>query len=353
MDFLRTSLYQDEVFVFTPKGGLKHLPRGATPLDFAYSIHTDVGHHCVGAKVNGRIVPLRYELKSGEVVEVVSSPQGQPSEDWLKVVTTNRAKQKIRHWLSEQRVESSVRIGRDILMRELRKHHRKLPSEKELEEISQSFGLSDPPLLYAKIGQGDLSVASVIARLLPEKRVEEPKAASTLERIRRLAQRPVKGVRIGELDGLLIRIAQCCQPIPGDHVIGLITKGRGISVHRVDCPNTFEDRVAPERRIEVEWDVERSQHFLVRLLVVSSDRANLLADVASAISRTGTYMRHGAMSSTGDGDARGQFVLEVRNLSHLQRVLVALRRVRGVQQVERESTAAGFDTPEGGEADSP
>jgi GTP pyrophosphokinase len=348
MDFLRTSLYQDEVFVFTPKGGLKHLPRGATPIDFAYSIHTDVGHHCVGAKVNGRIVPLRYRLKSGEVVEIVSSPQGQPSEDWLHAVATSRAKQKIRHWLGEQRLEASVRIGRDILTRELRKQHLKLPTDKELEEISQSFGLTDAPLLYAKLGQGDLSVASVVARLRPGKPPEEARGASALERIRRLAQRPVKGVRIGELDGLLIRIAQCCQPIPGDHVIGLITKGRGISVHRMDCPNTFEDRVPPERRIEVEWDVERDQHFLVRLLVVSADRANLLADVASAISRTGTYMRHGAMGSTGDGEARGQFVLEVRNLSHLQRVVQAIRRVRGVRRVERESTAADAEAAEGG-----
>lgn len=353
MDFLRTSLYQDEVFVFTPKGGLKHLPRGATPIDFAYAIHSDVGQHTVGAKVNGRIVPLHYPLKSGEVVEVISSPQGQPSENWLAFVATSRAKQKIRHFLMQERLEVSVALGRDILVRELRKHHAKLPAEKELEEVSQSFGLSDVPLLYAKIGQGDLSGASVVARLLPEKPVEEPKGASALERIKRLAQRPVKGVRIGELDGLLIRIAQCCQPIPGDKVIGLITKGRGISVHRVDCPNTFEDRVAPERRIEVEWDVARDQHFLVRLLVVSGDRSNLLADVASAISRTGTYMRHGAMSSTGDGEARGQFVLEVRNLSHLRRVLDAIRRVRGVRQVERQNTVVGFDLPEGEEDAAP
>jgi len=352
MDFLRTSLYQDEVFVFTPKGGLKHLPRGATPIDFAYSIHTDVGHHCVGAKVNGRIVPLRYPLKSGEVVEIISSPQGQPSENWLGFVGTSRAKQKIRHFLMQERLEVSVGLGRDILTRELRKHHVKLPPEKELEEVSQSFGLSDVPLLYAKIGQGDLSVASIVARMLPEKPAEEPKTASALERIKRLAQRPVKGVRIGELDGLLIRIAQCCQPIPGDKVIGLITKGRGISVHRVDCPNTFDDRVPPERRIEVEWDVARDQHFLVRLQVVSGDRSKLLADVASAISRTGTYMRHGAMGSTGDGEARGQFVLEVRNLSHLQRVLDAIRRVRGVRQVERQNTIAGFDVPEGEAGDS-
>ncbi len=339
MDLLKTSLYQDEVFVFTPKGGLKRLPRGATPIDFAYAIHTDVGHHCVGAKVNGRIVPLRYELKSGEVVEIVSAPQGQPSEDWLKIAVTSRAKGKIRRWLTEQRLDVSVRLGREILQRELKKRRRKLPNDKELNDISQSFGLADVPLLFAKIGQGDLSLGSVLARLLPEEKQEEPKGATALERLKRLASRPVTGLRIGDIDGLLIRIAQCCQPIPGDKVIGLITKGRGISVHRLDCPNTFDDRVPAERRIDVEWDVERDQHFLVRLLVVSDDRADLLVDVASAISRTQTNMSHGAMTSDGQGEARGQFVLQVRNLSHLGRVVDAIRRVRGVRIVERVSQA--------------
>jgi len=347
MDLLKTSLYQDEVFVFTPKGGLKRLQRGATPIDFAYAIHTDVGHHCVGAKVNGRIVPLRYELKSGEVVEVVSAPQGQPSEDWLKIAVTSRAKNKIRRWLTEQRLDVSVRLGRELLQREMKKRHLKLPPEKDLADISQSFGLADVPLLFAKLGQGDLSAGSVIGRIHPEEKAEEPKAASALSRLKRLASRPVTGLRIGDIDGLLIRIAQCCQPIPGDKVIGLITKGRGISVHRVDCPNTFDDRVPAERRIDVEWDVDRDQHFLVRLLVLSDDRADLLADVASAISRTQTNMSHGAMTSEGEGEARGQFVLQVRNLNHLARVMDAIRKVRGVRLVERVSQGTGF--PDEGE----
>jgi len=340
MELLKTSLYQDEVFVFTPKGGLKRLPRGATPIDFAYSIHTDVGHHCIGAKINGRIVPLRYALKSGEVVEIVSAPQGQPSEDWLKIAVTSRAKNKVRRWLTEQRLDVSVHLGREMLQRELKKRHLKLPPDKDLDDVSQSFGLADVPLLFAKIGQGDLSVASVVARLHPEEKAEEARGPSALERLKRLTSRPVTGLHIGGIDGLLIRIAQCCQPIPGDKVIGLITKGRGISVHRLDCPNTFDDRVPPERRIDVEWDVERDQHFLVRLMVVSHDRADLLADVASAISRTGTNMSHGAMTSEGEGEARGQFVLQVRNLSHLGRVMDAIRRVRGVRIVERVSQGA-------------
>jgi len=346
IDFLKTSLYQDEVFVFTPRGSVIRLPRGATPLDFAYAIHTDLGNHCVGAKVNGRIVPLRYALRSGEVVEVISSPQGQPNEAWLKLAVSSRAKSKIRRWLQEERLEGSVRLGREMLARELKKRHLSPAADRDLQDVSQSFGLADAPLLYAKIGQGDLSVASVVARLHPETRPEERRVSSALERIRRLTSRPVKGLRIGDMDGLLIRIAQCCQPLPGDKVIGLITKGRGISVHRLDCPNTFDDRVAPERRIEVEWDVERDQQFLVRLVVQGTDRQDLLVDVASVISRLAGSMRHGAMSSDGEGQARGEFLVNVRNLGHLERVTDAVRRVRGVLSVDRAGTAAGVDIRE-------
>ncbi len=345
MDFLRTSLYQDEVFVFTPRGGLKRLPRGATPIDFAYAIHTDVGSHCVGAKINGHIVPLRYKLRSGEVVEIMTSPQAQPSEDWLQIVASSRAKSKIRRWLTEARLEVSVRLGRDMLMRELKKHRLKTPSDKDLEDTSQSFGLPDVQMFYAKIGQGDLSVQSVVERLYPETRKPEPtgRTDSALQRIRRLAQRPVKGLHIGDIDGLMIRVAQCCQPIPGDKVIGIITRGRGISVHRVDCPNTFADRIEPERRIEVQWDVERDQLFLVRLNVICDDRSNMLADLATVISREGVEMRHAEMDSTGDGEARGEFVLEVKNVGHLSRVLEKIRKVRGVRVVDRAGTVVEPD----------
>lgn len=341
MDFLRTSLYQDEVFVFTPRGGLKRLPRGATPIDFAYSIHSDVGDHCVGAKVGGQIVPLRYELKSGEVVEVITSPHAQPREDWLKNVASSRAKSKIRRFLTQERLDVSVRLGREMIMRELKKHRVKMPPEKELEDISQSFGLVDVPLLFAKVGQGDVSVQSIMGRILPEQDREETKAASALKKLRRLAQRSSDekpGLKIGDIDGLMIRIAKCCQPIPGDKVVGIITRGRGISVHRVDCPNTFSANIEPERRIEVAWDVERDQRFLVRLVVIGADRANLLVDVATSISKLDITMRHGAMSATGDGGARGDFVLEVKNVKDLQRSIEAIRRVRGVSTVERSGT---------------
>lgn len=334
MDFLKTALYQDEVFVFTPKGGLKRLPRGATPVDFAYMIHTDVGNRTVGAKVDGRIVPLRYQLRSGEVVEIITSPQAQPSEDWLNHVATSNAKSKIRHWLAQQRLDESVHLGREMLTRELRRMHRKMPPDKELEDVSQSFGLPDVPLLLAKLAQGDLSIDSVIGRLFPETRPEQPQRESPLEKIRRFTARD-HGIRLRHFDGVLIRVAQCCQPIPGDRVIGIITKGRGLSIHRIDCPNTFDDRVPPERKMEVEWDVERDQLFLLRLVVRGVDRTGLLADVAAAIGRAETNIVDGAMAGDGEGGARGEFVLEVKNLNHVGRVMAAIRRVRGVDHVER------------------
>ncbi len=342
MEFLRTSLYQDEVFVFTPKGGLKHLPRGSTPIDFAYAVHTDIGHRCVGARVNGRLVPLRYQLKSGEVVEVITSPHGQPSEDWLDIVATSRAKAKIRRFLAQQRMEDSIQLGKELLQRELRKRRIKFPQEKDLEDVSQSFGFPDVDLLYAKIGQGDISAQAVAGRLQPQEQ-ESKRRTTAIARIRQLARRPAKGIRIGGVGGLLIRIAQCCQPIPGDKVVGIITKGRGISVHRVDCPNTFEDRVDRERLVEVEWDVEGEQRFMVRIEVTGSDRPSLLADVASAIGKTGTNMQLGTMSADGEGGARGEFVLEVKNLRHLRKVLDAIAKVRGVRSAERVGGA-----PEGG-----
>ncbi|MBD3235987.1 MAG: RelA/SpoT family protein [Candidatus Eisenbacteria bacterium] len=333
VEFLKTALYQDEVYVFTPKGGLKRLPRGATPIDFAYMIHTDVGHHCVGARVNGRLVPLRYQLRSGQVVEIITNPHGQPSEGWLKQVATAGAKGKIRRWLAQQRLEDSVRLGREILQRELRRRHLRSPAEKELEDLSQSFGLADAPLLLAKIGQGDLSIESAMARLYPQQK-QEAKRESALQKIRRFTSRD-RGVRLRQFDGVLIRVAQCCQPIPGDRVIGIITKGRGLSVHRIDCPNTFDDRVPPERKMEVEWDVEPEQVFLIRLVVTGADRTSLLADVAAAIGRTETNIVDGSMASDGEGEARGSFVLEVKNLGHVGRVVGAVRRVSGVRTVER------------------
>jgi len=343
MDFLRTSLFQDEIFVFTPRGGLKRMPRGSTPIDFAYAIHSDVGNKCVGAKVDGAIVPLKYQLLSGQVVEVITSPHSHPNENWLSFVATSRAKSKIRRWLTQERLDESVRLGRDMLTRELRRQRKKIPRDKDLVDISQSFGLADVPLLFAKIGQGDMSVQSVVQRLYPEIKDESKKAKTALERIRDLTKRQVKGIHIGEIDGLLIRIAQCCNPVPGDKVIGLITKGRGISVHRIDCPNTFADRIDPERRIEVDWDVDREQRFPIRLIVFGSNRKGLLVDVAAVITKEATDTTRAEMSLLSDGSVRGEFVVTVKNVRHMSKIVQAIRRVKGVRKVERADSLGNID----------
>jgi len=333
MRLLKVSLYQDEVFVFTPRGELKQLPRGATPIDFAYAVHTAVGNHCVGARVNHRLVPLRQELKSGDTVEILTSPTATPHEGWLQHARTSRARGKIRRWLQEQRRSDSIALGREILLRELKKRRRKLPSDDELLEAAQSLGLADTALLLAQLGSGVLSVQHVANRIYPEpQRASRPNA---VERIKDLARSPVRGVRIQDITSLMIHIAQCCEPVPGDPIIGLITRGRGVSVHRQDCPNTLDDKVEPERLIEVSWDVERDRLFLALLAVHGEDRPSLLSDVAGAIARTRTNIRQGTMGSE-DNRALGEFLILVRNLSHLERVRRHILSVKGVTHVERK-----------------
>ena len=335
MDLLRVALYQDEVFVFTPRGELKQLPRGASPIDFAYAVHTAVGSHCVGARVNGRLVRLGYELKSGDIVEILTSPSAVPREEWMNQVRTTRARQKVRHWLKQQRLTDSITLGREMLERELRKRRRKLPPEDELTEIAQSFSLEDTALLFARIGEGDLSAQAVGNRAYPE--VTPPStvpAPSAVERLRDLARGPSRGVKIQGITSLMIHMAQCCHPLPGDPIVGIVTRGRGVSVHRGDCPNTFEDRVERERVVEVSWDVERDTVFLARVIVRVQDRPNMLGEVATAIGKIGSNIRQASISAE-DGEAVGEFLLEVRNLHHLERVRRAVLGIKGVRAVDR------------------
>lgn len=332
MDFLKTSLYENEIFVFTPKGELKQLPRGATPVDFAYAVHTAVGNHTVGARVNGRLVQLRHGLRNGDTVEILTSPNANPSEGWLAFVGTSRARSKIRHWLKAQRLTESVALGREILLRELKKHRRKLPDDSELLDVAQSFGFSETPILFAKIGEGVLSARNVLHRIYPE--LVAPRKDSTVDKLRSLASRPVRGIKIQDISSLMIRMAQCCHPVPGDPVIGVITRGRGVSIHRNDCPNVLDGRVEAERLMEVTWDVDKDRLFLVRLSIYGDDRENLLADVAMAISRSGTNIKQGMMDAE-DDHAIGDFLVEVKNVAHLGRVMKAIRAVKGVTRVER------------------
>jgi GTP diphosphokinase / guanosine-3',5'-bis(diphosphate) 3'-diphosphatase len=336
MEFLKTSLYQDEVFIFTPRGDLRRLPRGATPLDFAYLVHTEVGHRCVGAKVDGRIVPLRYELRSGDTVQIITSPLGKPTRDWLKLVKTAGARSKIRHWLKSLEQADSVSLGKEMLERELRRRRLAPPASPSLEEVAQALGQQDPSQLHAALGQGSVSVAQVMQRWFPEgvgpvQRIKE----ASLETLRAITRRPSRGVRIHGVDNLMVNYAKCCQPVPGDPVVGIVTRGRGVTVHRTDCPNTFEDRAAPERRLLVEWDTTVDDSFVVKLSIYGVDRKSLLADIAKAISTTNTNIRTAGIKAR-DRNAQGAFVVEVRDLNHLRSVMRAVEKVDGVEAVERE-----------------
>ncbi len=333
MDFLRTALYQEEVFVYTPRRELKRLPKGATALDFAFHIHTQVGEHTVGARVNGELVPLRYELRNGDTVEIITSPQAQPHEGWLQILRTAGAKGKVRHWMRQRRQEDSVQLGREMLEREL-KRHRATPNEAQLEEVARGFGMSDLEQFYARLGEGQLSLTQVIRKIVPEKETFTDRLTKAPLEALGLTRRATGGVRIHGLDNVMLSFARCCQPVPGDRVIGIVTLGRGVSVHRQDCPNTFAPRVPAERKVTVEWDAGPSETFPVRLVVYGNDRQSLLADIAKAIAGVQVNIRSAGMASE-DQTARGVFVVEVPHLAKLQHVVAAIKGVPGVSRVER------------------
>jgi GTP pyrophosphokinase len=333
MDFLRTALYQEEVFVYTPRRELKRLPKGSTPLDFAFLIHTEVGQRTVGARVNGELVTLRHELRNGDMVEIVTSSHAQPHEDWLHILKTASARGKVRHWLRQRRRVDSVALGREMLERELKRLKSKI-DESQLAEAARALGLADVEQLYARLAEGQISITHVVRKLIPEKEgFAERLAKGPLEALG-LARKPAGGVRIQGLDNVMLSFARCCQPVPGDRVIGIVTRGHGVSVHRQDCPNTFGGRVAPERKVSVEWDTAIGETFPVRLVVYGHDRTSLLADIAKEIAATQVNIRSAGMASE-DRTARGVFVVEVPHLAKLQEVMRRIRKVQGVSRVER------------------
>jgi GTP diphosphokinase / guanosine-3',5'-bis(diphosphate) 3'-diphosphatase len=336
MEFLRMDLFQGEIFVFTPKGDVKQLPMGATPIDFAFAVHSEVGLHCVGSKVNGRIAPLSRKLRNGDTVEIMTSPKQRPNRDWLGFVATTRARQRIRQWIRKEEFDSAVALGKEILERTVRKAREDRPGEERLGEVAKALGYRDASHLYEVLGRGDLGPAAVMRVLFPDRDAEKTpeRAPTTLERISSVLTRSDRGVRIQGMDNLMVRYSQCCQPVPGDKVVGYITRGRGVSIHRVDCPNILSLSQDGDRRVEIEWSAEQGERFFVKLQMHGTDRRGLLSDVARAISDTGTDIQHADMRAT-DGGMDAQFVVEVKDLSHLNRVVKAVRKVKGVLGVER------------------
>jgi guanosine-3',5'-bis(diphosphate) 3'-pyrophosphohydrolase len=333
LEYLKIDLFRDDIFVFTPKGELKQLPKGSTPLDFAYAVHSEIGHHCIGAKVDGKMVPLNTMLSSGQEVEVLTSPHQTPSQDWLKVVKTTRARSKIRHWLRQKRYEESVNLGKEILEKELRKRHLKFPQEHELSDLAMGLNFQDSEAMFYSLGNGASSVKSLLTKLAPPEKQKEGEP-SVIQRFVDRARGGARGIRIGGMENMMFRFAQCCQPVPGEPIVGFVTRGRGVSIHRSDCPNALQMRVEDDRKVEVKWDVEKEQSFLVKLDVIVQDRKNMLRDITQAISDADTNVR-GAEIKEGGTASTGCFIVEVKNISHLNKTVKKINKVKGVIQVER------------------
>ncbi|MEO8227564.1 MAG: bifunctional (p)ppGpp synthetase/guanosine-3',5'-bis(diphosphate) 3'-pyrophosphohydrolase, partial [Gemmatimonadota bacterium] len=340
LEFLKINLYQDEIFVFTPQGDVKRLPKGSTPIDFAFMVHTEVGLKCQGAKINGRIAPLHRELKNGDAIEILTGPNARPSRDWLNHVRTARARHKIKQWIKHEEETISLALGREILAREVRRRRLDAPDDARLRQAASTLSLADGRGLEIAVGRGDVPIGQVIRALYPDLPPDETQAPKptvfgrVIDRIRL-----GRGIKIQGVDGLMVRYAQCCQPVPGDPVVGYVTQGRGISIHRADCPNLLT-LSADERRVDIDWQETAGEAFAVRLVVGAEDRRGLYADIMEAISQTGTNIR-GADLHSKDGTVFGTIFVEVDNLPHLAKVLKSVRKVKGVSEVERREAPAG------------
>ena len=292
--------------------------------------------HCSGAKINGRIRPLTTSLQSGDKVEVITSPHRHPSQDWLKIVTTSNAKSRIRRWLKQAGYDQAVALGRELLERELKKSRVKLPSEEELLEVAQGMSLNSVGNLFYALGNGQVSAQSVALRILPE---DEEKKESVVEQVLERF-RSERGIKVQGLSNMMFRFAGCCQPVPGEEIVGYITRGRGVTIHRSDCPSIQSLANDPERLIPVSWDVTRDQTFVVQLEVKVEPRKNVLVDITDAIADNNTNVR-GVDIDISDISSVGQIVIEVNNLNQLERVLRRIRKVKGVIAVRR---AAGGES---------
>jgi len=325
MEDLKIELYQNEIFVFTPKGEIKALPKGATALDFAFSVHTDIGLHCYAAKVNGRLVPISTQLQTGDMVEILTSPNQKPHRDWLQFVVTSKAKSRIKRWLKAEAYEDSVRLGEELLAKEL-KRRRLRPDEERLEELARSLGRRDLEHLYAGLGSGELSLSQVVHKL-----------TGTEPRLQRARGRPAPqgtGLRLKGIDNVMIRAAACCCPLPGDEVFGFVTKGRGISVHRAGCPN-IERLVKDDGRwLAVEWEPDPERTYLARIFVRADDRKRLLEDIVQQISMMDINIR-GVTGKASLGTAENIFEVDVHDRKELEDLMARIRKVRGVRGVQR------------------
>ncbi len=340
LENVRIDLFQDEVYVFTPRGEIKTLPRGATAVDFAYMIHTEVGNQCTGAKVNGQLVPLAYKLKTGDIIEITTSKNHHPSKDWLKYVKTVKARSKIRHWIKTQEKERSMTLGREMLEKAFRKEKLSflnLMKSEQMVEVAADFGFKTVDDLIANVGYGKITPLQVVRKIVPKREAE----AATVEEsifnklIGRVGRKKKlkTGVLVKGVDDILIKFGKCCQPVPGDSIVGYITRGFGVTVHRTNCVNAL--RMNPERQIEVEWNREVGEVYPVKIRIISQDRVGLLADVVGNISKFGANILNATSEIRDNKMVDSFFTIGVEDISHLDKILSAVRKVKRVQDVKR------------------
>ena len=339
---LKVDLYPEEVYTFTPKGEVKALPRRATPVDFAYSVHTDVGHTCVGARVNGKMVPLRTQLKSGDIVEAVTAPGHKPSRDWLNFAATSRARNKIKHFIHAEEKTRAKELGRKLVDKEIRRFNlsvKKVLETQKLNEVAGEFGSQKTDDLFAAVGYGRLSARAVLAKLVPQDQLTESPGQTALRSVVRRVLRPAEDkIKVQGFDDLMVFRARCCNPIRGEKIVGYITRGKGVSVHSATCPNVLNLLYDVERRIEVVWDKPRDNEasvFTVSLTIQVEDRRGILADVTSRIADIKINVRKVEAISSDDNHGRISVTLDIADLKHLQRVVKVVTSVPGVLDVER------------------
>jgi GTP pyrophosphokinase len=354
---LKVDLYPEEVYTFTPKGKVLVLPRESTPIDFAYAIHTEVGHTCTGAKVNGRMVPLRHKLHSGDIVEVITQPGHKPSRDWLAIVKSSRSRNKIKHWLNVHQRERAIEIGRKLIEKEARKYRVSLKDikDEDLQRVATEYGLGRPDDLMAGLGYGKYSARQVLAKFAPAAAQPLPGSGDLAASpgfkggisgsvssgissvVRRVFGGDTNAIVVRGHGDLLVYRARCCNPIRGESIVGYVTRGKGVAVHSINCSNVTNLLYEPDRRIDVEWagDVEgQPVSYPVKFTLVCDDRSGMLKQIIAVISDTGTNIRN-IESNSQNGQAKVDVVLEIADLKHLQKIVDGVRQIPGVHDVQR------------------
>ncbi|NQT70107.1 MAG: bifunctional (p)ppGpp synthetase/guanosine-3',5'-bis(diphosphate) 3'-pyrophosphohydrolase [Desulfobacteraceae bacterium] len=337
LENVRIDLFPDEVYVFTPRGEIKSVPRGATPVDFAYLIHTEVGNQCAGAKVSGRIVPLQYELKTGDTVEIITNKKGHPSKDWLNFVKSVKARSRIRQWIKTEEKERSLTLGREMCEKAFRKYKlnfNALLKSEEMGKVVEYFGFKTIDDLIASVGYGKITPLQIIRKITPKPEPDE-KHESILEKIigRVRKKKPKTGIVVKGVDDILVKFGKCCQPVPGDPITGYITRGYGVTVHRTRCVNAL--KMSPERQIDVQWNLDLVDTYPVKIRVRSYDRVGMLADIAATISKNGANILSASTETRESKIVDSFFTIAVEDTNHLKKVVSAIRKISNIQEVKR------------------